>query len=68
MIYRAKGHTIHSENAAKSPLQVSKYLVDWIKAREKVNSALDYGCGKLRYGVHLLKVIFVGGVASISRV
>jgi hypothetical protein len=47
---------IRSENAAKSPVQYSKYLKNWILQYDKVGLSVDYGCGKLRYANHLRKI------------
>ena len=53
MHYRFKGVEIHSENAAKPATDAAAYLVDWLRRRRRTYSALDYGCGKLRYTRHL---------------
>ena len=53
MRYRIKGTDIRSENAAKPATDAAAYLVDWLRKRERTDSALDYGCGKLRYTQHL---------------
>ena len=47
--YSVKGHIIKSENAAKPSMQASAYLCRWLSAQDPVRSAVDYGCGKLRY-------------------
>jgi hypothetical protein len=49
MHYRIRGKLIASELAAKPPSQASNYLVAWLKEHDPVISAVDYGCGKLRY-------------------
>jgi len=49
------GHEIRSENAAKPIAQASAYLVGWLKSNVRCKTALDYGCGKLRYAVHLAR-------------
>lgn len=54
MRYRAKGLIIRSENAAKPGSQASRQLINWITNTNKVSTALDYGCGKLRYSKYLL--------------
>jgi len=53
MRYRTKGHEVKSENAAQSPTHASAYLINWLHNRERTRSALDFGCGKLRYTQHL---------------
>lgn len=53
MHYRVKGKIIKSEFAAKSILQPSQEVLSWIDSRKKINNALDYGCGKLRYAHNL---------------
>jgi hypothetical protein len=47
--YKAKGLEIRSENAAKPMTIPAAHLVDWLRKMPEVHSALDYGCGKLRY-------------------
>jgi SAM-dependent methyltransferase len=50
MRYKVKGFgVIRSENAAKSSLQKSAFASDMISALERVETTVDYGCGKLRY-------------------
>jgi 2-polyprenyl-3-methyl-5-hydroxy-6-metoxy-1,4-benzoquinol methylase len=41
--------TIDSQNAAKSFKTPASALVKWLRKRDITPSALDYGCGKLRY-------------------
>ena len=53
MRYKVCGSEIRTENAAKPIEKPSRYLVEWLLAREPVDDALDYGCGKLRYASHL---------------
>ena len=53
MHYRVRGLQIRSENAAKPMSQPLGSLVTWIKTMKRVGSALDYGCGKLRYTSYL---------------
>jgi hypothetical protein len=53
MRYRIHGHEIRSENAAKPVSDAASHLVQWLKNREHTGSALDYGCGKLRYTKHV---------------
>ena len=52
--YRARGLIIRSENAAKPGSQAGRQLINWITNTDKVSTALDYGCGKLRYSQYLL--------------
>jgi predicted TPR repeat methyltransferase len=54
--YQIKGFTIRSENAAKPAKQASGYLVQLLKEFRPIDHALDFGCGKLRYAVHLQKI------------
>jgi hypothetical protein len=56
MRYRFKNYEIRSENAAKPASQVSAYLVKLLPQFGRVSRALDFGCGKLRYAVHLQKL------------
>lgn len=49
MHYRIKGVDIHSENAAKPASQASSTLLEWLEKQKNINTALDFGCGKLRY-------------------
>ncbi len=49
MHYRAKGLEIRSENAAKPMMKPAAPLRRWLGEIQEVPSALDYGCGKLRY-------------------
>ena len=53
MHYRVKGALIRSENAAKPMADAAAPLVDWLLQRPRTKSALDYGCGKLRYTPHV---------------
>jgi hypothetical protein len=55
MKYSIKGHSISSELAAKPVAQGAKFVVDLIGNLEYVNHIVDYGCGKLRYAIHLEK-------------
>lgn len=55
MRYKIKGMEIRSENAAKPSCNASSALVKWLHNREYTQSALDFGCGKLRYTSHLAK-------------
>jgi hypothetical protein len=54
--YKAAGFEIRSENAAKPISQPSTYLRDWLLSQPAVSTALDYGCGKLRYTGYLVRV------------
>ena len=53
MRYKIKGTEIRSENAAKPAGDAAASLVRWLCDRDSTPSALDYGCGKLRYTGHL---------------
>ena len=53
MRYKIKDSEIRSENAAKPAIDAAAFLVNWLRKRESTPSALDYGCGKLRYTAHL---------------
>ena len=53
MHYRIRGILIRSENAAKPMRRAAGPLVEWLRQRPYTVSALDYGCGKLRYTLHL---------------
>lgn len=53
MRYKIAELEIRSENAAKPIIQASSVLVTWISTMMQVDSALDYGCGKLRYAEYL---------------
>lgn len=53
MRYEIKGTIIRTENAAKPANSAARSLVQWLKEREFTPTALDYGCGKLRYTKHL---------------
>lgn len=53
MHYRIKGALVRSENAAKPMTNAAGPLIEWLRQRPYTHSALDYGCGKLRYTRHL---------------
>ena len=53
MRYVVGKQVIRSENAAKSVCQPCSHLVNWLRGRTSTDSALDYGCGKLRYTAHV---------------
>jgi hypothetical protein len=55
MRYKIKGIEIRSENAAKPACDAAVPLVSWLHNRKHTPSALDFGCGKLRYTHHLAK-------------
>lgn len=55
MRYKIKDFEIRSENAAKSSNATASHLVEWLRNRKYTPSALDFGCGKLRYTHHLAK-------------
>ncbi len=72
MHYKTKGMQIKTENAAKSALQASRYLTEWIESMDEVDDALDYGCGKLRYATILAqrteRLTLVDSSIQINRV
>jgi hypothetical protein len=53
MHYQIHNMVIRSENAAKPAADAAAPLVRWLLQRENSPSALDYGCGKLRYTHHV---------------
>lgn len=55
MRYSVQGLTVRSENAAKTPGQASRPLVNWLLKNVAADAALDYGCGRLRYSRHLAR-------------
>jgi SAM-dependent methyltransferase len=55
MRYKLNGVEIRTENTAKPMVRASKSLTDWILSRPQMPSALDYGCGKLRYTPYLAR-------------
>ncbi len=55
MHYKIKGIEIRSENAAKPAMAAASSLVKWLCNRKGTPSALDYGCGKLRYTHYLVQ-------------
>ena len=71
MRYKIKRLEIRSENAAKSMRQPSKRLVAWLSTMPSVGSALDYGCGKLRYAHQLAEkcasLTLVDSACQINR-
>lgn len=72
MHYRIKGTLVKSENAAKPMQRAAGPLVEWLKQRPCTDSALDYGCGKLRYTLHLRakskKLGIVDSVVQLDRI
>jgi 2-polyprenyl-3-methyl-5-hydroxy-6-metoxy-1,4-benzoquinol methylase len=56
MRYRVRGLWIQSELAAKSIRKPSRPLVHWIRENVSVQTALDYGCGRLRYTPYLARI------------
>jgi SAM-dependent methyltransferase len=71
MRYKIGNFIISSENTAKSHLQQSKAVVNYLKSHKKLNSVLDFGCGKLRYSNVIVplceKVTFVDSKIQLSR-
>lgn len=53
MHYRVGPSLIRSEYTAKSMRQPSHQTVTWLRTHSNTTHALDYGCGRLRYAVHL---------------
>jgi SAM-dependent methyltransferase len=65
------GLEVRSEYAAKPTKFRSKYLLDWLTSYQRVETAVDYGCGRLRYSIPLTavadKVIAVDSVVQLER-
>lgn len=72
MNYKINGIIIRSENAAKPHTMPSNYLCKYIKNTIKNGSALDFGCGKLRYSEQLANkfktVTFLDSRKQLERV
>ena len=72
MRYKVKGIEIRSENAARSGSQASRFVLEWINSNEIVKSALDYGCGKLRYSIklsrHCNRLTLVDSEIQLNRI
>ncbi|WP_162551130.1 methyltransferase domain-containing protein [Paenibacillus tepidiphilus] len=65
MRYDVNGLIIKSENTAKSVMQPSRRVLDWIENIPRNHIVLDYGCGKLRYTLPLAnRVNQIHGVDS----
>ncbi len=65
MRYRVRGLEIRSENAAKPGSSAGCWMLDFISSLEPRHTALDLGCGKLRYTVPLAQRLrFVTAVDS----
>ena len=71
MRYTISGNTLRSENAARSHMQKSHQVVDYLLSKGTVDNILDYGCGKLRYSDTLLalsdNITFVDSEIQLSR-
>jgi hypothetical protein len=71
MRYRVLGLIVKSENAAKPASQSCAAVRDWLRAHPRIDDALDYGCGKLRYGRELIararRVTFVDSGVQVTR-
>ena len=71
MEYTVSGNLIRSHNTAKSHTQQSQAVVDYLNSQEPVKSALDFGCGKLRYSDVIVdlceRATFVDSQIQISR-
>ena len=57
MRYTVRGLEIRSENAAKPASSAGRWMLDWIRTLPRKTTALDLGCGKLRYTIPLAKHI-----------
>ena len=57
MHYQIDNFTIKSENAALSNKQTNKNVLKKIETLSNHMTALDYGCGKLRYTIPLSKTV-----------
>ncbi len=56
--YRFRGLELKTENAAKSPVQASKWFLRLLPSLvDRTSVALDYGCGKLRYAIPLSRCV-----------
>lgn len=64
MNYIIKGTEIRSENSAKPMNSAAAPLVSWLASRQFTASALDFGCGKLRYTSYLAQRSDVFGVVD----
>ena len=53
MRYSVRGNEVRSENAAKPACSAGAWLLNWITQLDSRDTALDLGCGKLRYTVPL---------------
>ena len=58
MRYTVCGIEIRSENAAKPGSSAGRWIIDWISTLERNGAALDLGCGKFRYTVHLARRLY----------
>lgn len=71
MHYRVHGETILTELTAKPRLQASSILCRFLSRIGRVNSVLDYGCGRLRYAPELIRaarqVTFVDSEEQLSK-
>ena len=54
--YFVKGTLLRTENAAKPFSHRSKSVTDYLRALPKVDTLLDFGCGKLRYSDLLSRI------------
>jgi 2-polyprenyl-3-methyl-5-hydroxy-6-metoxy-1,4-benzoquinol methylase len=55
MRYAANGYDVHAEHAALSSERGARWLLDWITDLDSTYTALDYGCGRLRYSLALAR-------------
>jgi len=72
MHYRVRQRLVCAENAAKSWMQPSQYVLAWIDALPRRSCVLDFGCGKLRYTIPLCdrvrSVCAVDSAVQVDRV
>lgn len=72
MRYWIDGNEIRTENTAKPVDQASRFLTSWLERNVgSVDTAVDYGCGKLRYSWLLheksKRLILVDSEIQLSR-
>src|SRR5437667_340107 len=71
MRYTIRGLEIRSENAAKPASSAGRWMLDWIRSLPRKTTALDLGCGKLRYTVplarHISSVTAVDSTIQLDR-
>jgi hypothetical protein len=71
MRYRVRGLEIRSENAAKPGSSAGRWMLEWISSLKREGTALDLGCGKLRYTVppaaRVRRVVAVDSKVQVER-